>query len=203
MPESDCLAPDWKQPRPAARQIKAIAGRIALSPVELPAGPAGRLLERLRRSHRNGGAQLAAFTVGADRTFDWFASRNRLDEEGLLDLLLAHAVIRTALADLQIAGTNVTAGLELGDAFLLDGKLARVMYSGGAYTTPEGDGRREKELALEFCDALFGLRFGEATLFESHQAWTPWFKGIAWDLTAVIFDRRLHRLSLLAVTDTD
>jgi len=91
----------------------------------------------------------------------------------------------------------------MGDPFLFDGRLARVLYNGGAYTTSEGDGHDAKTLAIEVADAIFGLRFGEVSLLESVQAWTPWFKGIAWDLTMVLFDRRLRRLSMFVITDTD
>jgi len=77
----------------------------------------------------------------------------------------------------------------MADPFFLDGRLARVLHNGGAYSTAYGDGREAKTLALEACDAIFGLRFAEVSLLESFQAWTPWFKDNAWDLTLVVFDR--------------
>ena len=76
------------------------------------------------------------------------------------------------------------------------------MHNGGAYTKMNGDGRVEKESYLAFCGAIFGMRFAEVSYFSSHRPWTPWFQGIAWDWTAVLFDRRLRSLHLLAVTDT-
>lgn len=94
-------------------------------------------------------------------------------------------------------------GFQMTSSFLFDGQLAQVLYSGGAYTKSIGDGRIEKENSLAFCDAVFGSRFSEISCFSSHSAWTPWFQGIAWDWTAVLFDRRRRELALLAVTDTD
>ena len=70
------------------------------------------------------------------------------------------------------------------DQFLLDGTLAHVLYQGGAYHEPQGDGRAEKSFALEVCDAMFGLRYSEILCDPNYDAWTPWFRGIAWDLTS-------------------
>lgn len=203
MSESPSLEPDWNQPRPAFAEVQRMCGRISLSRVELRSGALDRFLERVRESHSNGGAHLAIFAVGPDLVFDWFASRNRLSDERLIDSLIVHPTIREAIPQVEIPKSKVETGLEMGDPFLLDGRLARVLYNGGAYTVADGDGRRDKDLALQVCDAIFGLRFGELSLMESFQAWTPWFKGIAWDMTVVLFDRRLRRLSILAITDTD
>lgn len=87
--------------------------------------------------------------------------------------------------------------------FLFDGELANKLYSGGAYTHGEGDGRAEKENALSFCEALFGLRFSEVSYYSTHSDWTPFFGSIGLDWTAILFDRRTRALSILAVADTD
>ena len=180
-----------------------MCSRISLNRVELRSEALDRFLECVRKSHGNGGAYFAAFAVGPDSAFDWFASRNRLADERLIDSLIVHPTIREALAQLQIPESKVETGLKMGDPFLLNGRLAHVLYYGGAYTRAGGDGRVDSDLALQVCDAIFGLRFGELSLLESFDAWTPWFKGIAWDTTVALFDRRLRRLSILAITDTD
>jgi hypothetical protein len=105
--------------------------------------------------------------------------------------------------DLEVGNLNYDGELRLINSFLFDGGLAAKLYYGGAYTRPEGDGRAEKETSLAFCDALFGLRFSEVSLYSTDTAWTPWFAGIAWDWTALLFDRRTRTLSVLALTDTD
>jgi len=89
------------------------------------------------------------------------------------------------------------------DSFLFDGELAGKLYAGGAYTRPNGDGRAEKESALGFCDALFGLRFSEVSFYSTDSAWTSWFGNMGCDWTAILFDRRLRSLSILATTDSD
>jgi hypothetical protein len=177
--------------------------RITVSRAELASEALGRFMELVRNSHTNGGAHFATFALGPDFVFDWFASRNRLADEHLIDSLIVHSVIRETLPQLQIPVSNADTGLELSDPFMFDARLARILYNGGAYTIAVGDGREAKTLAIEVGDAVFGLRFGEVSLLESVQAWTPWFKGIAWDLTMVLFDRRLRRLSIFVITDTD
>jgi hypothetical protein len=144
-----------------------------------------------------------AFRIDSDPVFEWFASRNRLSDEALIDALIVHPAIRRALPDLQIPSSSADTGLETADPFLFDGRLAHALYYGGAYSRPDGDGKAAKSLALDVCNAMFGLRFGEISLLESFKAWTPWFRGVAWDMTAVLFDQRLRRLWICTVTDTD
>jgi hypothetical protein len=90
-------------------------------------------------------------------------------------------------------------------SFLFDGELAQKLYYGGAYpsASAKGNGRTEKENSLAFCEALFGLRFSEVDYYSTHNGWTPWFGNIGIDWTAILFDRRVRALSILAVTDTD
>src|SRR5207247_5377248 len=139
------------------------------------------------------------FDVLPDTIFDWFAARNRLADEELIDTLITHPSIRAALDEVAIPETKPSTGLALADPFLLDGKFARCLYAGGAYWNAEGDGNASKTLALDVCDAMFGMRYGEVALCESFEAWTPWFQGIAWDLTEVVFDRRLRTLWVFVV----
>jgi len=200
----ELLEPDWKQPRPTAIEVHEMCGRVQLTPVNLPAQPFDVFLKRVRESHYSGGAHLAAFDVGADPVFDWFSSRNRLWDEGLLDSLLVHPAIRQALPELLIPSSPpVQSELAMSDQFLFDGVLANMLYHGGAYGQAKGDGRAEKAFALDVSEAMFGLRFGEVNCYMTSYAWTPWFEGIAWDFTAVLFDRRVRRLWIFAVTDTD
>jgi len=198
------LEPDWKQNRPTAVDVHEMCGRIQLTRTSLPEYPFERFLQRLRKSHDQGGAYLAAFDVGPDSVFDWFASRNRLTDENLLDQLLGHASTRQAFSELLIPPSReIKAGLAMSNQFLLDGALAQALYRGGAYHTAQGNGREEKTFSLSVCDAMFGLRFGEISYYVTYDAWTPWFKGIAWDFTAVVFDRRARKLWITAITDTD
>lgn len=203
MPDSDFLTPDWEQEIPSADQVQAFSTRIQLSWISVEAEPYSSCLQLLRESHVNGGAHLVAFDIAPDPIFHWFASRNRLTEHGLIDSILAHPLIRATLPDLAIPESNVNSGLDLVNSFGLDGKLAASLHYGGAYWSREGNGRAANQLALEVCDAMFDRRFAEISVYESYSAWTPWFFEVAWDSTTVILDRRLRRLWILVITDTD
>lgn len=199
------------------------------------------VLTRIRETHVNGGALFASFHVGSHKVFDWFASRDRLLELGILRRLLDRAEVNRALPDLKIepskpddpafvvhrlgdlrpvdpglASFGIREDLEVGQieydgnfratsSFLFDGELAQKLYSGGAYTGAgdRGDGRADKENALAFCEALFGLRFAEVCYYSSHNDWTPWFGSIGLDWTAILFDQRARALSILVISDTD
>lgn len=200
----DLLVPDSKEPRPSVNEVLEMCRRIQLKRLAIPNEPFDRFLSVAREKYDNGGADLGAFEVGADRVFDWFASRNRLSDDRLLDWLVLNPAIVEAFPELQIPSEPKEGnGFGMFDQFLFDGALANMLYHGGAYSNATGDGRNEKQFALEVCDAMFGLRYGEISCNMNYSAWTPWFKGIAWDLTAVVFDRRVRRLWMLTTTDTD
>jgi len=102
----------------------------------------------------------------------------RLLELGPVDARVADYGITS---DSEVANTGYAGEFQPVSSFLFDGELARRLYYGGAYTRPEGDGKTEKELSLAFCDALFGLRFAEVSIYSTDSAWTRWFYDIAWD----------------------
>jgi hypothetical protein len=196
------LVPDWNQKKPSVEDVKRALTSLDLRRITLPEKPFTELLERLRATHSNGGAHIVAFDVGPSLTFDWYASRNRWAFDGVIDFLLVHPGIRAALPELEIPD-ECRSGLTLESAFLIDGRIAQALYAGGAYGSATGDGQKEKQLALLVCDAMFGLRFSEVEYDVSYSAWAPWFHGIAWDLTFLVFDKRMRRLWLMVITDTD
>jgi hypothetical protein len=208
------LAPDWNQESPTLTEVSSMCRRIELTAVPVTAAPFQDVLESLRYSHVNGGAFLCAFRISPDRTFDWFASRRRLLEHNILASILSRSEVRESVSSLMIPAPehsiNPSSG-PLTDAhdfsaespFLFDGRLAGSLYSGGAYTVWEGDGRAEKQLALDFCKAAFALRFGDLASYVNFGPWTPWFHEMGYDWTSVLFDVELRNLWMLAVTDTD
>jgi hypothetical protein len=194
-----------------------MCNQVGLRPIGVASEVVAKTVEHLRGSHSNGGAFLASVCVADSDIFDWFASRNRLLEYGILPSLLRRSEIRELLPDLSIptsllpyedafASDDLASfgGFKIDNSFLLDGQLASRLYAGGAYPpVAQIDARTAKHLALDFCDALFGLRYEDVFLYSSYETWTPWFFGIAWDWTAVLFDKRDRAFRILAVTDTD
>lgn len=200
----ELLEPDWNQLKPSWDEATEMCARVQLTQVIATNEPFKIFAGSINKSHRNGGLQLAGFEVGFDTVFDWFASRNRLTEFDVLDHLLVRSSIREALPELAIPETFANGtGFGLSTCFTIDGDLARCLYHGGAYHRAIGDGRMEKELAIRVCEAMFGLRYGEVSRYTSSQMWAPWFRGIAWDSSDVLFDRRRRRLWIIAITDTD
>ncbi len=245
------LVPDPNQSRPTSKRARAMCQQVRLEHRQLNEPRLDLVLSRLRETHTNGGALFASFQVGPSEDFDWFASRDRLLEFGILRQLLDRDEISNALPELQIqkakpenpafsvrrlkdvlspeqlaevlnsrpsgpllgqlevdedyeiAGTESDEHFQVRSSFLFDGELAKELYAGGAYTTPQGDGRAEKEGSLAFCEALFSLRFSEVWHCVTYSDWTPWFANVTGDWTAVLFDRRLRALSILATTDSD
>ena len=105
--------------------------------------------------------------------------------------------------DYEVGDAEYDGVFRVRNSFVFDGDLAAELYSGGAYTNPQGSGKTEKEQSLAFCDALFGSRFSDIWYCSSHSDWTPWFANVTGDWTAILFDRRVRALSILATTDSD
>jgi len=196
------LEPDWNQEKPSYPEVLRQIASIKLRPLEISEPILIEFLEKLRQQRNFGGAHLFGFEADPNDIFDWYTSRNRWSFDGLIDALMVHPAIRLSADILKIPDT-VTTGFSSADPFLLDGHFAGLLYGGGAYTRCKGDGKEEKEFALAICNALFGGRYGEISMDESGAAWTPWFMGIAWDVSIVIFDKRLRRIWLFVATDTD
>lgn len=215
----EILKPNWSREKPNWQDAQKMCIEVALDPVVIESELIERVLDRLRVTHSNGGALLTAVQVGRSDVFDWFASRNRLLENEILAYLLRRNEIRDLLPELLIGQDSVPAaascetgvcaivssnGFQFDNPFLLDGHLAGKLFAGGAYPSQAKiDGKTAKQLAIDFCDAVFGQRYEDISLYTSHEVWTPWFHGIAWDWTAVLFDRLTRTLWILAVTDTD
>lgn len=191
-----------------------MCAQVDLTVVRKSTDAVERVLNLLRNSHRYGGALFASFLVGESDVFDWFASRNRLAEYSILAVLLGRAEVRKELPDLlstersdgdPSSGCSIvsTDGFKMESSFLLDGRIAQALHGGGAYGQSELDSRAAKQLATAFCEELFEQRYSEIVLFSNFDAWTPWFRDIAWDWTAFLFDRRKRTFAILAITDSD
>jgi hypothetical protein len=210
------LQPNWNQSKPTEKDVQRACDLVDLRPLQLESGTIATVITSLRNSHSNGGAFIAAISVGENEVLDWFLSRNRLLEYDFLSLLLRRSEIRALLPEIAIPVTITSSavseacnirssdGLSFDNPFFLDGQLAQRLFTGGAYP-PEVKvtGVAAMQLAAEFCDALFGRRYEDVSLFTSYEAWTPWFAGIAWDWTSILFDKGRSTLTILVVTDTD
>lgn len=211
------LNPDHQESKPSPAEAHAASRLVSLTLLLITEPALLYVMQSLRQSHGNGDALLAAFVIGPDTHFDWFAARSQLLEFDLLRSLLSRDEVRQALPALAIPECPILSaelsfyseyadGFEDCRPFHFDGKLAQSLFLGGAYPRQtDSNGRDEKQAALQFCQVVFGMRYAECSYYTSHSPWTPWFGNISesLDWTAVLLDRRLRRLWILALTDMD
>jgi hypothetical protein len=164
------------------------------------------MLEALRFVHVNGGALLAAFDV---LTFNWPTTWYwRTDGDGWrfdFSQFFESDALAQALPELRVGdGQSIGVAWDWTGPFTLDGELTQVLVQGAAYDRFTGPSDEAKRLAMDFCEAIFGYRYGEVNrVFSTRVAWTPWFYDIAWDSTWLIVDDQMSRVWLLCLTDTD
>ena len=195
---------DWSSKwLPTEEQREQSLQRVRFRPVPVVAEPVLEVVDVFRTMLTNGGAHVAGFDiVESDEVAAWFVSRNR-NEYGLADRLVRSAAFAEALPDVAGPGPAAATGFERSSSLTLDGELARSLQWGGAYTDPAMPGARAKALGSAFCASLFENRYDDIDVDYSGARWSYWFKGIAWDSTWVITDKRHQHLSVLCVTDVD
>lgn len=195
---------DWSSKwLPTEQERKQSLQRLRFHPASVTAEPVLRLVSVFRAMLTNGGAHVAAFdVVESDDVAAWFISRNR-EEYQLADSLVRSSAFAEALPDVATPGLTSATGFDRGSSLILDGELARSLQWGGAYTNPSMSGARAKAMGSAFCDSLFDDRYDDIDVDHSGARWSYWFKGIAWDSTWVITDKRHRHLTVLCITDTD
>src|SRR5437868_2314025 len=98
----ELLNSDSNQDRPTSVQARAMCQQVPLEIRPLIDPRLDSVLNRLCETHQNGGALFASFNVGPSEVFDWFASRDRLLEFGILRQLLDRVEVSSALPALEI-----------------------------------------------------------------------------------------------------
>jgi hypothetical protein len=197
---------DPRQARPTELEITAFWGSVRIewrASDEVVSN--ARWVEEMRRLYRNGGVAATRFElVGETAVFDWFAQRNRLDEEiQICTHLVARIEILRALFGSESEVPRPDAGAFRADAgFLLDGELAAHLALGGAHLPFGGSDAEAQVIARQLADALTEGRASEVTVFRAQAAWHPWFKNTsAFDRTWVVIDRRRRVVTMVATTD--
>lgn len=197
---------------PSEEAIEQMWCELEVTPISLQESAIELVLEKLRYTHTNGGAEFFCFQLSENTALNWFAARNRFtcDHPGVNTLdFFSHLLTKTnaklAMPMFEISD-KLEQPLELkwSSAFTLDGELAKVLTYGGAYQSFCGRGAEMKQLGVAFCHALFGERFEDILVYTSYSQWSTWFKAVpVWDYTWFGFDKALGRCWILAVTDED
>ncbi|MGH6617696.1 hypothetical protein [Sphingomonas sp.] len=155
-------------------------------------------------SHVNGGARVAQFQINAAPAVFWMLSRNRLNEYDFFERFFRHPNVVAALP--EIVGPTMTitpTEFAMEAPFVVYGRLAGSISSGGAYRRFDGTDEEALQLADAFVAAAFDKRFTETTTWTSWKPWSDWFYGITWDASFFWFDTRTGVVTILLFTDTD
>ncbi len=196
------LEVDHKCPRPSFTDTARAVREMAIQPVPDNDESVDVLLQELRATRSE--ALFAKFHVSGSKDLDWYASRNRWDDLGFAPAFLSHPEVCQCLPALTKRATlGDKIAFKSEDALTLDGILARVLISGGAYAKYQRGAREAKRIGALFCGAVFQDRFDDVEVLCCWDAWSAWFCDVAWDMTIVIIDRRHQHVSLLCSTDTD
>ena len=131
----DELKIDWEQEKPTSSQAVDLWNSIKILRLDNWMNSTSTLKEKITETHSNGGIQLHKYKISGNKHFDWFASRNRLDEIEFLKNISRHKDLQDYRNDLEIAEEKPSFKLikYWTDIYDLPGELARIMGHGGAY----------------------------------------------------------------------
>lgn len=194
---------DWKQERPNETQLSDLWKAIKMTRINIWSDAANTLKEKIKETHSNGGIQLHKYKFEANKHFDWFAQRNRLDEIEFLKNIFKHKELEDYRNDLKIIDNipKVKITQYSRDIYELPGQLSRIMGSGGAYNSIEQ--RLAWTISTEFIKEEFDNRFEEFNSFDFSIETAQWFQYIAWDYSTLLFDKRKYEIIIIDITDSD
>lgn len=159
-------------------------------------------VDEVARGYEYGNVCFASFIVGSGGTFDWFASRNRFDELDFFRRFLTHPAVRAALPELTDATHfDEEAKFTWTSALTLDGVLGSLLVGGRVRGKPLRSHIECKRIGMQICEEMFGERFEDVVVFNCEHSWSNWFYYDVPNLTWLIVDKRLQRVSVLAFTD--
>ena len=178
-------------------------------PAEATGSALAALLDALRATRLNGAAVAGRVrAVGVSEPDLWFRTGSVVDADTSVRDLLTSGAVREVLPDLLVPEPWPLAApprfaREPGDALSLDGTLASILVAGGAYGRFPGSAAEAKRLASAAVHDLVEDRYEDVALYVSWEAWSPYFRGVAWDATFLVVDRRDLAVTVLATTDAD
>ncbi|WP_224997038.1 hypothetical protein [Cesiribacter sp. SM1] len=197
------IQPDWNQERPDPHQINEMWNRMQIAKIDEWSDATLTLMQKIKETHINGGLQIHKYQITADKSFDWFVSRNRLDEIDFVQNLIRRPELQNYRNKLKIGNDTLVAQTHKWwtDIYDLPGELARILGQGGAYHKLEAD--EAWSTATNFVKEEFQNRFDEFTSFSIEIENADWFYNIAWDYSTLIFDKRTYQTVIIDITDTD
>jgi hypothetical protein len=195
------LEPDFARDKPSWFAVKRMWWSVSFELLPVQDESIEKLLDAYRRVFVNGGALLGRFRISESRTFDYFASRGRLDEIDFFERFLTSDAVSTALPDLRLGdGLADDPGFSRQRPLLFEASLATHFFD-GAYIDFDGSHADAKRLAEGFTATTFDARYDEIDVYQSGAQWSDWFEWLrsSW----IVIDKRTRTVWLLCTTDTD
>ena len=190
-------------PFPYPSTIRAAWESVCMAQMKSDEQSVARLIDALRKTHVNGGAAFAQFSIDGNSDFRGFMRQDRWNDLDFPERFLTHPAVDAALPEVAKKPISGSFGFEADYGFTFAGFLARILVQGGAYKKHEAGPGDAYSIADDFRRALFGDRFEEVFVLTSFRPWSEWFWGVAWDYTWLVVDARQNSVSVLAITDTD
>ena len=166
--------------------------------------------DEVKLVYANGGAAIHCFEMPQNDLFDYILSTPAYKEQLSLTILLASKPFRENAKEFDIKNDVKIFNNFINEpvfkwmsSFVLDGFLTELLVIGGAYKRFDRKASEAKNICINFCNSLFEDRYSDVQVYYSDDYWSKWFNGVAWDSTFVIFDSKLKRVWILALTDTD
>ena len=170
----DELEINWKQERPSQIQLVELWTKTKFERIENWTNSANVLTEKISKTHVNGGIQLHRYQVNSNDHFNWFASRNRLDEIDFVKKALRHKTFSDYRNDLEIKSKpEIQITKSWSDMYDLPGQLARILGQGGAYK--KINQKEAWEVVTDFIKSEFDNRFEEVLLSDFAIKNAEWF----------------------------
>jgi len=190
--------------RPSFAAIQTMWQNIEIRQTPLQSSEVQAVVVAFNQTYNNGGAHCTRFTIAYHPTLHWFAVRDRWDDLRFFDAFFRATIVRASLPEFTIApDRSLTMIFKPGSLFTLDGEIAQALFQGGAYQRFDGTGSQAKDLGRAFVHNLFSERYDEIVVYQSSEAWSGWFRGIAWDATWIMIDQRHLTIDILCLTDAD
>tara|TARA_R100000306_G_scaffold17943_3_gene22178 strand:+ start:15 stop:617 length:603 start_codon:yes stop_codon:yes gene_type:complete len=194
---------DWKKERPTDRQIIDLWQSIRFVPLNNFSDAAKTFMSSVELTHANGGIQIHKFKVKSNSHFDWFSSRNRLEEIKFVQKAVRHIDFKDYRKNLKITKDKPKVDLihYWTDIYDIPSIIARTLAVGGAYK--KINAQEAWRIGVEFVKEEFENRFDEFLVYQYAIPSANWFYDVAWDFSILIFDIKKNEVFLIDITDTD
>lgn len=194
---------NWEKDRPTNKNVVQMWKDLDFKSLNNWTKSTEILIKKFDETHINGGIQLHKFQISDNEYFNWFASRNRLDEIYFTKRLFERTELKYYRKNLGISSNKpfVNQTNWHTDIFDLAGIIARFLGHGGAYENLNAS--ESWKTAIEFVNDEFENRFDEFNRFTFTIKEASWFYDIAWDYSFLLFDKRKNQIIIFDITDTD